>query len=304
MKCLDWGENFFNSESSVTLESMVRCFGFLAAIFVSLLLGVRGFAARPLETFIGSKHFLSYSYCLRDCQRRFPGRYTPLELIRLDRLPEQEFIRQAEGFAQSWSALNQYGVRRSEESLSHLSCRANDALAALMLAAQRRSKLSLKGSLLSVLRAMPVDSRLALSPLDGQFMKSSEIGKKVQKDLASRPEMNLQAVSVDEDGRLVSFEGQPGAWDRLNLAPKSYYELRVKQTNGDKLRFRGNYTNKSDIVSGDLVLRREDVSGKLFNPQDSSLLLFGEYPEEKNSWVDESGLFHYSGDGHNHSHRH
>ncbi len=257
-----------------------------------------------------SKDWIYFVDCLAPCQKKSPTLYLPIELYRIDLVDEGAFIELSKKYARIWRDLgNKEYKKGSTVEKEDVSCQANEELLALIRKREKELSRSLRGSHKYVLDNLPEHSRIGLSPLDDVFLKNTEVGKKIQKDLALKETLLPRAFSYDEKAKQLNFEGVrvSAQGSSLEEAEKlqAYYRLKYGEQGDDKLKFRGTFAKSSDPLGSDLTLRKEYLGGTVFNPQTkSSQLPFGSYPKSKDMWETpgQPGQSHFSGDGHNHSH--
>lgn len=232
-------------------------------------------------------------------QKKHPTHYRSLETTRLDLLPPAELAPLVQHYGKLWLGRDKnLRYRRDIDKASDKVSRdANEALDQLLRKMQKaQPRLNLNGGQLDWLKSIPTDQRVALTPLDDLFKKSSEAGKKIASDLSlAKAPANLDAYRYDaEGGKLVLQNSQD---PQLNVN----YTLKLDQAFAQGvLRLRGLFGVSPDPVGTDLSINADYLSGKFFNAKSSDPQPFGTYPQGKNLWVDEKGATHFGGDGHKH----
>lgn len=256
---------------------------------------------KQLNDLFNSEHWHPYVQSIAYFQKRYTGAFPPLELIRLDRLPQKEFSQQVHKYGAEWVDLDKkkFGAQLEAEKL-FLSKHANTDLYELVHKLMKEGKVALRGSSTEILAAIPAEDRLALSPLDPVF-KNSELGKKLNADTKK---YEVQGFSIDDQAKQLTFElnsapssGQPGP------ASASSYQLSFKDIpDTDQLRARGSLNGNPQPAGPDINVPRSNLRGTFFSASDPSPFPFGNYPQASDIFLGENNTQHYQGDGHDHSH--
>lgn len=274
-------------------------------LFAALMLGVA--QAQPalqresLQDLLVSPSWKTYLQALVPCQRSYENVYFPLEWVRVDLLDLKVFRSHVREAVVKWESLGQkYRSRELLEKQRSVSCDINRALKGLVDKRAKEKKISLLGTSAEVLRSIPGELRLALTPVDALFLNTHEVGKKIAADLKTMPQMNLESVTVDSKNKIFIFEGKPAAWLHLKIPSKKYYKLESLRSDNGVWSFRGRGIDKGTLVGADVKIREDRLIGGIFNQKNMERYPLGYYPRDQNLWVDESGFSHFHGDGHQH----
>lgn len=260
-------------------------------------------AESELEKAFKSREWGYYVNALRYYHSQYPNVFTPLELIRIDRLPVEALLLEIKKYGPAWEALSK-GRLRDEvvEAQVQVSREANQSLEKLVNASPEKAAGKLRGSFQALLTHIPSADRIAMTPLDKAF-ESSVLGEKIKKEISQKKELVPLAFTLNEAKNRIDFEGLPPAWTAREIPPKRFYSLEYGPTdNPEVLRFRGSYPGSSDRAGPDIMARKTLFRGSLFDAKDFSRMPFGRIPKGGELWIDEGGASHFSGDGHNHQH--
>lgn len=268
--------------------------------FVFLSVAVTARAQSGLQQTLQGRTWKLYVEAIYYYQAKYPRVYRPLEWIRLDRLPETEFLAQVEKFGGAWDSLEKSRASRERETTQlQVSQSANRSLETLWRSLPSPPDRSL-GTFKALLAAIPPGRRLALTPLDPAFL-SSALGQKIKKELAQKTELSPLAITLDEKSRNLNFEGLPPAWLDRPVAPRTFYRLSWEEgAEPGSYRFQSHFSSEAARAGPDLQAQKTLFRGTLFNEKDTSRFPFGKIPQGSDLWVDETGSSHFAGDGHNH----
>ncbi len=250
-----------------------------------------------LEEFVNSPHMGAYVQSLRYYQQKHPLAFPPLELLRIDLISENDFVKQAQKYAQDWK--NQQSKRATpqrDQDMLNLSREANESLESLFRKANIGSSAKL-GSLKMLIDKLGESTRVALTPLDPMF-KTSEVGNKIYKELSKLSGVELQGVFYDMKKYELRFDGKKDGRAQTILFVRAIQD----SNNPSIVKVRTYIKTPTEALGPDLTFRSDYFSGTFLNTKDKSDLPFGKFPTASKRWMDESGNSHFEGDGHNHPH--
>jgi hypothetical protein len=255
------------------------------------------FSLGKAQAITANKDWPTYVDCIVHIQKKHPNLFRPLETIRIDQLPTTDLVQQVEHFSKLWRthAKDLRFRHQIEESRDKVSEEANRQLRSLVAKIEaQKGKPALQGSTLKIVKSIPEESRLAMTPLDDLFQKSTEVGKKIASDSRVGEQGGYDSYLVDDKNRSIVFKRSQ---DNNQLD----YRLKVVDAFATgRLRLRGLLGSLPDPVGADISVETANMRGSFFNPSSNDVYPFGKYPRGKDLWVDERGVQHFSGDGHKH----
>jgi hypothetical protein len=246
----------------------------------------------------------SYMQALHHFQKLYPGSFTPPELIRFDKLPLPELSEQVARYTPRWTRLRGANPGSTPGELAEaqltVSREANQALLGLLQA--RRSSdpsAALPGSTRLIIDRIPEEQRMGLTPIDEVF-KTTELGKQIFSQIEARfGPFHPSAFVVDEKGRRIFLETDPGRGPTAPDGGSGTIQLQfLPSADGKQTQIKTLFGNEA--IGTDVRYRNSEFKGNLLNPKDTlSRLPLGPFPASSQRWMNE-GTTHFSGDGHNH----
>lgn len=233
----------------------------------------------------------NYVHSLLAYQKLFPGIYTPIDLIRWDKIPEDWLFSQIRKHGLLWERLKSKTLsmndRRTEQTV--LSRNANEELYRKILELEKSQKgFFWMGSTRFVLDSLDESERVSLTPLDPVFQKS-DLGSQIYSRIKLKENAaTLSGFLIDKKSQRMIFES----------ADSGYYKVEFHEAPTPQELLIRTYFGKNERLGSDIKIRKENFRGYLFNTSSNEPLPMGPLPLKKNQWVDESGRTHYSGDGH------
>jgi hypothetical protein len=152
--------------------------------------------------------------------------------------------------------------------------------------------LSVRGGTRSCLQAIPEYARYALTPLDPLFL-ASELGQKIKQDLDKVGA--VEVFKLDTESRRLQF---------LNADGREIYRIQVSDVSSNEAQKRiiGQSFVRGSRAELNALIRPSLLNGSFWNPRQMDRNPLGVYVSPQERWVDESGVTHFHGDGHDHKH--
>ncbi|MEO5668884.1 MAG: hypothetical protein ABIR96_12560 [Bdellovibrionota bacterium] len=231
----------------------------------------------------------SYLVSLGDYQKSYPGLFTPLDLVRWDKLPDEWLKTQIRKHGLAWQHLEaktlEFKERRSERLA--LSRRANQELFDAEKALEKQRRLWM-GATRAQLDTLKPEDRFSLTPLDEAFQRS-DLGKQLSQRFGGKNPGMITGFLVDPANKTLIIE----------TGENDYFKTVFDDSNATALHVRA-FWGRDERLGTDVTMLKENFRGFLLNPQSGERLPLGPYPAKANLWVDERGTSHFKGDGHKH----
>lgn len=246
-----------------------------------------------------SSNWQQYMRCLSFFQKYSPSSYYPPELIRFDRLPLNELAQQVQKFSNSWIAT----IKSSKNSKDihnlkiEISKNANWELYLLLKSTSDHA--STYGSRSDLLEKFPKDARSAMTPLDDSF-KINTFSKELSKTLGKGGISSWNAFSFDPKDKSLQLEIAPNLLQARISYPVAIITNKSESNISNTFKVRTPASTLSGVP--DLRVDPSYLQGNFFNPKSNDSTPFGKYVNSSDTFVDEKGQSHFSGDGHNHKH--
>lgn len=259
--------------------------------FVILFLVTCGPSLWANESFLKNERWPAYVNVISFYHRFFPNVYKALELMPLNKIPEESLAQEIQLSTTEWSdfAKKKRGTLADRQKEIQISRNANERLSALLK--NSHETLSIK----KVVDSIKAEQRVALTPLDTLFW-NSVIGLKAKADLA-------RIKSDPSQITMVRIRSEKGTLDySLSDNPKDKYRIRVLEKGNDILRVKGEVSkvrSPTSTLDKDSELKVFDLKGAFYQLQDDKLP-FGPYPPPQELYQSENGMMHFKGDGHKH----
>lgn len=234
-----------------------------------------------------------YLHTLLAYQKSFPGIYTPIDLIRWDKIPQDWLQTQIGKYSNSWERLQKKSLtadlRRTEETV--VSRKANEELYQFIQSLEKsQNPFFWVGSTRPILDSMSENERLSLTPLDAVFQESS-LGLQL-----------FDRIRERKTGKLISGFIIDKKQQRLILEEdaNNYFKFEIKDAPSPQDLLIRTFYGREERVGLDIKIQKENFRGYLLKPLSNDRFPFGPMPLKKNQWVDERGHSHFEGDGHKH----
>lgn len=250
------------------------------------------FPEKIANSAMGHPQWKSYIHSLLSYQKSFPGIYTPLDLIRWDKIPTEWLYPQIRKHGLTWERSQKKSMaadeRRTEQTV--LSRNSNEELyRKIMQLEKAQPTLYWIGSTRWILDSLSENERMSLTPLDPIFQKS-DIGKEVFNRIReSVKNNNISGFVIDRKSQKLILETE-----------NSFYKIEFQESVDPQELIIRPYEGKDKRLGTDIKVRRENFRGYLYNASSGEKLPFGPIPLKSNQWVDERGHTHFEGDGHKH----
>ncbi len=268
------------------------------ALFL-VILTLNGAHCENFTSLANSSNWENYLRCLSFFQKYSPSSYYPPELIRFDRLPFNELAQQVEKFSKSW--LSTIKSRKASKDIHYqklnVSKEANWEL--YLLLKNNADRASMYGSRRDLLDKFPKEARSAMTPLDDSF-KLNTFSKELSKTLEKGGISSWNAFSFDPQEKSLQLEIAPNLSQARISYPIASITLKDKSNVSNTFKVRTPASQMSGIP--DLRVDPTYLQGNFFNSKSNDYTPFGKFINSNDTFIDEKGQSHFSGDGHNHKH--
>jgi hypothetical protein len=221
----------------------------------------------------------------------------PPELIRFDRIPFTELRNQSLKFGAQWLTAMRAGTSSSDSHNQKLRASQEANWALHQLLAKLRERVYVFGSREDLLKAVPADTRLALTPLDDLF-KMSVFNRELAKVLEKGNVKYWNAFSFDPKEKNFRLERATGLEQAQMIYPIA--DVSKKFEADGRMSFKVRAPASSNSLP-DLSIDTSYLNGSFFGAKKGPYP-FGKFVNPNEVFVDEKGQSHFDGDGHKHSH--
>jgi hypothetical protein len=278
--------------------------GFLRIVFWVVFGGLTHIASamKEIKSLVNRSEWREFVAVLNVYQKMSPGAFPPVEwtpFSSLDFTALEKLVLQTAKERREILAKSNQTRQQKLELEQKLSLKTNSDLYGLMKKAS-----ALPAAENTILKSLDPASRVALTPLDELF-KNTEMGQKISKDLAQRPQTEVQVVQGDPKKQELVFLGRKRSeyYNEFFEAPLTpVYKVQVQKVGNskDEIRIRAQFLDTGEVAPPDMNYRRAFLKGSFFGSDLETRFLMGTMPKGNQVFVDETGTQHFSGDGHNH----
>jgi hypothetical protein len=226
--------------------------------------------------------------------QQIPQVYTPPEWIAFDKLETAAFKKHSQEAIRAWKAVPSHqGEKVFREARLRVARDTYEALESLLKAAKIQT---LRRGAKGCLHSTPESSRVAVTPVDALFL-GTELGQIIKQDLDRLPPTEFFELSS------AGTSSRPSLVFR-DTADKEIYRVRVSRAPGtdEQMRLRGESRLPGFESKLNKLIRPSLFSGSFWTPEKLDRNPLGIYVRQSERWVDESGVTHFQGDGHDHKH--